>query len=955
VSGVRISRLHIDAFRGISAPITFDFSAPITVVFAPNGTGKTTLCEAAEWLLTGQIDRLLEGQHFDASVLRSKFLHEEEREPTVSAQISLGSSSSFLRRTLDGAFIGIDSENVEKIGLGDLLGLLAPAAAAEDAHHITAISLRRHWLRGTRFLSAEALAALVDTDEATIDRRTQVFADLLGIRHLLDGERACTRYADDLSQRERSLAASVSGQDREARQLQDALRAVQQAGTPTTSAVMELQTAEHLLEIDSSVVALDPVNLDARLDAAAAEQGRRDYALNVKRVALSAVETGWNRRIELEAESKRLSREERAFSEELSAVDASGRQASSDVEQLTVTRNAETERHRSLMVSRDALLSAIHRLQQAFGQLQEPDDEDRFETLGHLRAALPESAWTAAARSARLQQVRDLIAEVPNIAADASERRQLEQACAALRERTFSDQAMGALRTQEAAAKQAAELARRRLEATSNPLQRLQAAGRDFLEHLHDDSGHSACPLCTANWRSVRDLRDAIATALESVPVLTAEAQTAVAAAEQAAFQATARLQDAQRQRSQLAELSQSLRSVVGRVEERRKRQLQEGIADDVVDLRTHLERRERHLLAAEALADLLYEQDQRAVLAFSGLVLTDSVPLANASLVLSSATAASEQALQLRLADITKQLDARNSERETLRRRYVVIQAALRERRSGLATITPELKALRDQWALATGTGPSTLDGLKLAQANIAIQRQALAAAASHLAAARSAWNVEVRRGRLAELEKSIEPLEARRRRMQDRIDGAHRARAEFRATYTDISRKQVDDLSRVVNPLFARMHANRVFDQINLGEADDFLHWLADAGTAQLDPGKDFSQGQRQDLALALFLARARGLEGTFFLDEPVTHLDDLNRVGLLDVFRATVMESGERLNLVVTTASKALARHLVEKFVNVRPFGLDASVKPLRVIELDGNGRTGITMTHVYPTAS
>jgi exonuclease SbcC len=53
--------------------------------------------------------------------------------------------------------------------------------------------------------------------------------------------------------------------------------------------------------------------------------------------------------------------------------------------------------------------------------------------------------------------------------------------------------------------------------------------------------------------------------------------------------------------------------------------------------------------------------------------------------------------------------------------------------------------------------------------------------------------------------------------------------------------------------------MHANLVFDRINLGEDRDFLHWLADAGGHQLDPGKDFSQGQRQDLALALFLALA------------------------------------------------------------------------------------------------
>ncbi len=70
-----------------------------------------------------------------------------------------------------------------------------------------------------------------------------------------------------------------------------------------------------------------------------------------------------------------------------------------------------------------------------------------------------------------------------------------------------------------------------------------------------------------------------------------------------------------------------------------------------------------------------------------------------------------------------------------------------------------------------------------------------------------------------------------------------------------------------------FQRISA--LFDQINLGTDSDFLHWLADTGEQQLDTGKDFSQAQRRDLALALFLVRARSLSGTFFLDEPIVNL--------------------------------------------------------------------------------
>jgi hypothetical protein len=83
---------------------------------------------------------------------------------------------------------------------------------------------------------------------------------------------------------------------------------------------------------------------------------------------------------------------------------------------------------------------------------------------------------------------------------------------------------------------------------------------------------------------------------------------------------------------------------------------------------------------------------------------------------------------------------------------------------------------------------------------------------------------------------------------------------------------------------------------------------------------------------------------------------HLDDRNRVGLLDILRAAVLEGSQSLNLVVTTSSRSLARHLMEKFAGAKavpsPLGADP---PLRVIELDGNGGSGVQLNCVYPSPS
>jgi exonuclease SbcC len=311
---------------------------------------------------------------------------------------------------------------------------------------------------------------------------------------------------------------------------------------------------------------------------------------------------------------------------------------------------------------------------------------------------------------------------------------------------------------------------------------------------------------------------------------------------------------------------------------------------------------------------------------------------------------------LQQRLSDVAKELAVQTVTRDALRVDHASSQQRLRDCRDQLARLRVESQRFNTLWRTAMPRRRWSQDALPGARRSLRDEENLLTRAATHVAAARAAWTSEVRRERLSELTTAIEPLRSKLQHIGNRIRTAESTKELFHRTYNEVSRRQIDDLSRVVNPLFARMHANRVYDTIKLGQVDDPVRWLAQAGSAQLDPGKDFSQGQRQDLALALFLARARSIGGTFFLDEPVTHLDDLNRVGLLDILRATAMENSNSLNLVITTASKSLARHLIEKFSSIDLVETpDGRTKPLRVVEMDGNSRAGVTMRSVYPAIS
>ncbi|MBU9212520.1 AAA family ATPase [Burkholderia gladioli] len=52
---VRLTKVEIEHFRGFSDKHTFEFKKPYTFVYGPNGTGKSSLCEALEYALLASI------------------------------------------------------------------------------------------------------------------------------------------------------------------------------------------------------------------------------------------------------------------------------------------------------------------------------------------------------------------------------------------------------------------------------------------------------------------------------------------------------------------------------------------------------------------------------------------------------------------------------------------------------------------------------------------------------------------------------------------------------------------------------------------------------------------------------------------------------------------------------------------------------------------------------------
>lgn len=51
---MRLKSLSICGFRGFNDPQTLDLSDPMVIFEGPNGSGKTSIGEAMEWLLYGR-------------------------------------------------------------------------------------------------------------------------------------------------------------------------------------------------------------------------------------------------------------------------------------------------------------------------------------------------------------------------------------------------------------------------------------------------------------------------------------------------------------------------------------------------------------------------------------------------------------------------------------------------------------------------------------------------------------------------------------------------------------------------------------------------------------------------------------------------------------------------------------------------------------------------------------
>ena len=109
-----------------------------------------------------------------------------------------------------------------------------------------------------------------------------------------------------------------------------------------------------------------------------------------------------------------------------------------------------------------------------------------------------------------------------------------------------------------------------------------------------------------------------------------------------------------------------------------------------------------------------------------------------------------------------------------------------------------------------------------------------------------------------------------------KDAISIIEKEIAGIQAEVRNFVSREIKPLSTTISTLYLRAQGNRFINSISAEPTKDgLLNWIAeldDKGNS-FDKMQALSQGQRQDLALSIFLARARSLGGTFFFRRAIS----------------------------------------------------------------------------------
>lgn len=962
---MQINKLTIQGFRGIRDEVSFNLSAPLTIILAPNGTGKTSICDSVEWLLSGNVERLSD---VEDEPLRCKF---SSKDTFIEAVLSTPEDSLSLKRQLKTSSSSLSrkvSEGKYKV-LRDieLLSTIVPDVniGRTNQSHMSS------WLRATRFLESDSLNLLIDNDESSHGTRKLMFSNLFGVKDLQEKERHLVKIKDDIGA-ESTLNKNLSRVILEIGANRNELGKI---GKDASLPYFEMAN-KYLLRVSELIST--PFSGKGKKTLENFEALRIKFlglseSNKIKKAAYSFINTNFeiflNNLKELKNVSTRLSKlqEEKEEKEEsLIALELVKNETSEklDEKQQQISDNEDFVKWFKLNQRRILSLSEV--LQKGCQDKKIPSCDSRELSI---RADSLQSKIDQ--QTAKVGDIENSNRNIQNWLKLASEQRRLETEISDLNILIKDKEPNTPFEKQLSQLKAKIEtLAQGRLEQL-NDINIILSSGHTF---VGENPEVDVCPLCDQKYSSHIELLSRISDKLERLSSQSKEEAENYSLQRkiEASLKAFQKLLDKLSQmRGELIELNNELNLA--------KKQLMEigfGGPDPIltplidVKLKEKLKQEKQTLLElvqtkeelkkllsiSEELGNLFDDLEERV----RGIYKTSkfelptykSITKIDAQLAVIGNVAAEDiQKFKLEIAAIKSNLSKEEKEILSLSKFLDECKQQLDELKGRIELIENLNRQFEENWNQLSEDDVSRTNLKKLSQG--ITQNDAQLEEANKLfkeirEALDKALDLERNEDLNRKYASELKRLEQEKNRIEttisyykDLIEGISILQEQVRQYIKD----QIEPLSETISSLYLRAQGNQVVNNI-LVETNPggTLDWIAELGEKgeKLDNMVSLSQGQRQDLALAIFLARARKLGGTFFLDEPLVHLDDLNRIALLDTLRVILSERNRSLNLVITTSSNNLVRHLREKFSLISP---SKEIQPvMRIYKLSGSPKTG-----------
>ena len=911
--GIKFLSVEISNFRGVPKVLKIPLDARLTIIHAANGTGKSTICYALEWLLTNKVNDLPTTTDFSCEW--------GSGDTAVHVECEINGVRYELERIKGKAWIKAETDKkMRQIKDPELLGMLTPTSVSGGTAQATS-KARRDWLRNSRWLYANSLALLVDNSES--ETRQQIFADILGLGHLASTLRNLKEYRNELPKTqgletklktllvkieilEARLAQNQQGRDQAIPKLNAVLSGFPDS-QPSGNVLDDFKNAQLKVAklLQASRQQKEVLNL--LLEGWTGYESSQEQLLTARKQLKETIDT-----------SETLSKEHRQLSGQLSVVDVSIGQA-----KLAV---AWAQLQTTLLEQWDSVTN---------NPIVAQTNHDAVNFFKAMEDDFVEYRWDDSRQQQWLSALEYLIDNKDNLLSLLKQRSEL------LSRPVLPPADLVQISKSANDAKRERERAQSEFDALSNVVDRLRALGHEAVANLI--TGH--CPLCSHDWGNAETLRQHLI-----YTAITPEIQAAkikLEAAQKTDNLWSGLLKTAHSQQRSATDYADQLESVRKRLKviESKTNYLSTMGKEDFEDSDIiHFERLRGRVIVAIGTGKIA-----RSLLEVEDFFQIKASPNAvKRVLEARQRLAQHSQYNQLQLGMETLQ---RTNLARSVDEKLCTIQAKAQESNqlnASIAAASQVMSRFQEGWNQVNDGLPISKELHAATLARVEAELIRAEGYESQITECQILLSVDDDSGKLSELQKEKATVSKKLQTGQNHILIADEAINQYGEYVRNATLSSLSPLLSPATELFSRMHANEVYHKLSVSGGE--LNWmvLAEGNDTPLAAQEKLSQGQRQDLALSLYLSRAKSTGGSFLLDEPIAHLDDLNRVAMLDIFRL-VATSMDNMNLILTTSSDTLARHLKQKFSSLPDEYF------LNTIHLEGNPRTGIKATVTKNTST